>query len=64
LETNYERVSAIKTATGYNWGSSVSWQVLLADATGDGVVIRAGPDGAVFVYPYNAWMARLVPLTC
>jgi hypothetical protein len=28
----------------HNWGSSIRWQVLLADATGDAVVISAGPD--------------------
>jgi len=32
-------------AKKYNWGSSLGWQVLLADATGDAVVISAGKDG-------------------
>ena len=35
---------AIALAKKYNWGSSLRWQVLLADATGDAVVISAGPD--------------------
>jgi len=29
----------------YNWGLPMKYQVLLADATGDAVVISAGPDG-------------------
>ncbi len=36
---------AITLAKEHNWGSSIRWQVLLADATGDAVVISAGPDG-------------------
>jgi hypothetical protein len=36
---------AIALAKKYNWGSSLRWQVLLADAIGDVVVISAGPDG-------------------
>jgi pimeloyl-ACP methyl ester carboxylesterase len=36
---------AIALAEKYNWGSSIRWQVLLADATGDAVVVSAGPDG-------------------
>jgi hypothetical protein len=36
---------AVALAKKYNWGSSIKWQVLLADATGDAVVISAGPDG-------------------
>ena len=36
---------AIALAKKHNWGSSIRWQVLLADATGDAVVISAGPDG-------------------
>ena len=36
---------AIIVARKHNWGSSIKWQVLLADATGDAVVISAGPDG-------------------
>lgn len=35
---------AIALAKKHNWGSSLRWQVLLADATGDAVVISAGPD--------------------
>jgi hypothetical protein len=35
---------AIALAKKHNWGSSIRWQVLLADATGDAVVISAGPD--------------------
>ena len=38
-------VEAITMAKKHNWGSSLRWQVLLADATGDAVVISAGPDG-------------------
>jgi hypothetical protein len=36
---------AISLTKKYNWGTSLGWQVLLADATGDAVVISAGPDG-------------------
>ena len=36
---------AISMAKEHNWGTSLRWQVLLADATGDAVVISAGPDG-------------------
>ena len=36
---------AIALIKKHNWGSSIRWQVLLADATGDAVVISAGPDG-------------------
>jgi pimeloyl-ACP methyl ester carboxylesterase len=36
---------AIALAKKHNWGSSIRWQVLLADATGDAVVISAGSDG-------------------
>ncbi|NIM49341.1 MAG: hypothetical protein GTO22_08800 [Gemmatimonadales bacterium] len=36
---------AIAVAKSYNWGRSLRWQVLLADATGDAAVISAGPDG-------------------
>ena len=36
---------AIDFAQAYNWGSAISFQVLLADASGDAVVISAGPDG-------------------
>jgi hypothetical protein len=32
-------------AKQHNWGKSLRWQVLLADATGDAVVISAGSDG-------------------
>jgi hypothetical protein len=35
---------AIALAKKHNWGSSLRWQVLLADAAGDAVVISAGPD--------------------
>lgn len=35
---------AIDLVQQYNWGSSLKWQVLLADATGDAVVISAGRD--------------------
>lgn len=36
---------AIAVARSHDWGSSLRWQVLLADATGDAVVISAGPNG-------------------
>jgi predicted choloylglycine hydrolase len=36
---------AIALAKKHNWGSSLRWQVLLADATGDAAVMSAGPDG-------------------
>jgi hypothetical protein len=36
---------AIASAQGYNWGGTLSFQVLFADATGDAVIISAGPDG-------------------
>lgn len=36
---------AISLVKKYNWGMSLSWQVMLADAKGDAVVISAGPDG-------------------
>jgi len=29
----------------YDWGGAVAWQMLLADATGDAVVVSAGPQG-------------------
>jgi len=35
---------AIALAKKLNWGSSLRWQVLVADATGDAVAISAGPD--------------------
>jgi Tol biopolymer transport system component len=35
---------AITLIKKHNWGSSLRWQVLLADATGDAVVVSAGPD--------------------
>lgn len=36
---------AITLAQKYNWGTSLRWQVLMADTTGDAVVISAGRDG-------------------
>ena len=36
---------AIALAKKHNWGSSLRWQVLMADATGDAAVFSAGPDG-------------------
>ncbi len=36
---------AIALVKKHNWGLSIKWQVLLADATGDAVVISAGADG-------------------
>jgi hypothetical protein len=38
---------AITVAREYNWGSSLRWQVLLADAYGDAAVMSAGPDGEI-----------------
>ena len=35
----------IEFAKEYNWGTSISFQVLLADRTGDAVIISAGRDG-------------------
>jgi hypothetical protein len=35
----------IAFAQGFNWGSSVSFQVLFADASGDAVIISGGADG-------------------
>jgi hypothetical protein len=29
----------------YDWGGALAWQMLLADATGDAVVVSAGPEG-------------------
>ena len=36
---------AITMAKKHDWGSALGWQALLADATGDAVVISAGKDG-------------------
>lgn len=36
---------AIALAKKYNWGTSLAYQMHMADATGDAVVISAGPDG-------------------
>ncbi|MBI9067602.1 MAG: serine hydrolase [Salinivirgaceae bacterium] len=36
---------AITVAKSYNWGGTLTYQIHLADATGDAVVISAGPDG-------------------
>lgn len=36
---------AIVMAKKHDWGKALRWQVLLADATGDAVVISAGKDG-------------------
>ena len=36
---------AIQYSQKFNWGTSLSFQVLLADASGDAVIISAGPDG-------------------
>jgi len=38
---------AIAVAKEYNWGSSLRWQVLLADVSGDAAVMSAGPDGEI-----------------
>jgi hypothetical protein len=53
---NFVRVMATECATvaeaieylsSLNWGSSMRWQLLLADATGDAAVMSAGPDGEI-----------------
>ena len=36
---------AITVAKSYNWGGTLTYQIHLADATGDAVVISAGPEG-------------------
>jgi hypothetical protein len=36
---------AIAFAKKYRWGSSISWQINMADATGDAVVMSGGPNG-------------------
>jgi hypothetical protein len=36
---------AIKILRRYDWGGGLAWQMLLADATGDAVVVGAGRDG-------------------
>lgn len=36
---------AIAVAKKYNWGGTLTYQINIADATGDAVVISAGPDG-------------------
>jgi len=38
---------AIEMAESYDWGSSMAYQLHLADATGDAVVIGPGPDGEI-----------------
>ena len=35
----------LSQALGYNWGSSISYQMHFADATGDAAVIHPGADG-------------------
>ena len=36
---------AVQMFRRYDWGGGLAWQMLLADATGDAVVVGAGPDG-------------------
>lgn len=36
---------AISKAKQYNWGHSIKYQIFMADATGDAVVISLGPNG-------------------
>ncbi len=36
---------AIQMAAGYNWGRTISHQIILADASGDSAVLSAGKDG-------------------
>jgi len=38
---------AIAMAQSYSWGTSLQYQIHLADAAGDAVVISAGPDGEI-----------------
>lgn len=38
-------VEAVALAREHDWGPSLSWQALVADATGDAVVMSAGKDG-------------------
>jgi hypothetical protein len=45
LSRNETVEEAISFAQSYDWGASITFQVLLADATGDAVIISAGPDG-------------------
>lgn len=40
---------AIEFATQYYWGTTISHQILLADASGDAAVIGAGPQGELVV---------------
>lgn len=36
---------ALAIVRRYDWGGVLAWQMLLADATGDAVVVSAGPEG-------------------
>jgi hypothetical protein len=36
---------AIKIAKTYDWAGTLLWEVILADSSGDAVIISAGPDG-------------------
>ncbi len=36
---------AVQFLRRYDWGGGLAWQMLLADATGDAVVVSAGPEG-------------------
>ena len=36
---------AVAILRRYDWGGALAWQMLLADAAGDAVVVSAGPDG-------------------
>ena len=38
---------AVEMAGSYSWGASMAYQLHLADATGDAVVIGPGPDGEI-----------------
>jgi hypothetical protein len=38
---------AVEMALSYRWGASMAYQLHLADATGDAVVIGPGPDGEI-----------------
>lgn len=38
---------AVEMAGDYSWGASMAYQLHLADATGDAVVIGPGPDGEI-----------------
>ena len=40
---------AVQMASGYNWGRTISHQIILADASGDSAVLSAGEDGSLAI---------------